>query len=980
MYKRGKPNGLGVLATKKRKTEGMYVTSAQPVGSGRKSLGVFGVGEDGEPVSHFLPMQKEINYYVDSFSREARDSIASALGEEWSGRQLLQRVTFNNVLKGLEWLLVGSGRYRADDELHNVEFWAAPGPPMIYGEAGQRPGYCLKARFHVHVSPKTPNARRSARLRELVEAAFRMEGVTSLITTGEEDSPFAQTCLRARATGWWGVELNVAPMLEVGCMDMEWTQDRTITTISVAFYAHQEARRPGAIPPRVGEVCCHTSTVFGLVGCPPPCARPGGATTLVAAMGIVLAWVPPSSRWAERCLRVASPAFSSALAIATAWGSLHRCNTAIGRRSQCGVLHATEREGRRYDKVYLVPNDAECAVCWADCERAMVGVGLFVVGAWGELRRMDAIVNHGIHCDLKCLHERAAFFGLLCDKLTISTGAETECGVTGVAVVDTHSFLRKQLSSQSVREGIVSGRPISHVLSHRGGSGSLENISLHDLGVGKLGDFTAPLGCEQMRYCMRDAMLAFGVERTTMIIQQGLTQQANMFVYMDEAWRPNYPLGNTGCWKRSLCQSARKLGYVLPTNPRCTPGAGNTQGLVLRRPGGHKGVFELDLDKAYLSVICALNICPTTKRSAVHPTVGPAGGTHVGDITIPPNRSLVIHDGEMLGFDEGGCVECRVWPTQVAYARGCPAVMPGVFTESMAQMDVFQHAARVADREGRTAQATMARVSRSTLKVTNLAYVGIQAKAGAPNSDKESAASVYAATRWFMCEAVRYVKEHFATCTTCECTHFFDGDTVETHNGCTAPARGPPLPVAYVITDSVAHVASPGDALCEVAGWVAKVVNDRLFSQLSPIRLTTDKCMRWFVHFSYPWADSFIGVPCVPAGGRASASQWIRRGKMFNAKAQRTYWPSRIRAALAVAIFTDSLADEEEATSELRRCMQGWHTERHAEEEPARGVMRDTLELVGKVAGAIEVLPGEAMVDGQSVDMLTGVITEFWVE
>jgi hypothetical protein len=303
--------------------------------------------------------------------------------------------------------------------------------------------------------------------------------------------------------------------------------------------------------------------------------------------------------------------------------------------------------------------------------------------------------------------------------------------------------------------------------------------------------------------------------------------------------------------------------------------------------------------------------------------------------------------------------------------------MPSVFTKSMGQMDAFQFQAKAADAEGNTAQAAIARASRSTIKVANLAYVGIQAKAGACDVEKECASNVYAATRWMMCEIVRYVKGHFATCCTCECTHFFDTDKVETRNACEAPVRGAPLPVAYVITDSVAHVASPGDGLCDVAEWVSTIVNDRLFSQLDPIRLTADKCMRWFVHFGYPWADSFIGIPCVPTGQCARASQWIRKGKMFNAKAQATYWPSRIRAALAVAIFTDSFADEEEAVAELGRCMRGWREDRHAENEPARGVSEDTLELLGKVAEAIETLPGEAMVDEGSVETLKETINGF---
>jgi len=162
-----------------------------------------------------------------------------------------------------------------------------------------------------------------------------------------------------------------------------------------------------------------------------------------------------------------------------------------------------------------------------------------------------------------------------------------------------------------------------------------------------------------------------------------------------------------------------------------------------------------------------------------------------------------------------------------------------------------------------------------------------------------------------------------------------------------------------------------------VAQWVSNTVNQKLFCAISPVRLTADKCMRWFVHFGYPWADSFIGVPCQPEGVTVPASQWIRKGKMFNTKSQATYWLSRVRAAVAVATFTNYLEDEKEAIKELRRCIEQWQNDVYAKDNSLAAIRQQVLETIDSIAAALQALPGEAFVDQQSVETLKEVVLGF---
>lgn len=347
------------------------------------------------------------------------------------------------------------------------------------------------------------------------------------------------------------------------------------------------------------------------------------------------------------------------------------------------------------------------------------------------------------------------------------------------------------------------------------------------------------------------------------------------------------PGGRLAYFYSSMAALARERGFVFSTSPTSAPPGHSCTGGVyfMHQPpsaySAYTGVIELDFKSHYPSSCIACNISAETRCSEDQP--------------LSHKIQDACKGGGALGEP------FRVWDTGHHYKADALGILPEMLRrlmEGRAKSCALAAEAAAAGEFGLVASANAAAAWQKLECCSALGIVGSRTEL----RDQETANDVYSAARAFLAEAVNHTAAHFATCTRCECTHWFSGDVIDkgpAGEGCDAPARGAALLLMGVVTDSLRLQLSPGDSYGDhgpkTGRWIATTLQTNCFAKHPPVSLELAGC------FTVYFANKDRSAFGIPMEGTTEPHRWLCKGRMFNSAKAAIAEVSATRASFAIA-------------------------------------------------------------------------------
>jgi hypothetical protein len=434
-------------------------------------------------------------------------------------------------------------------------------------------------------------------------------------------------------------------------------------------------------------------------------------------------------------------------------------------------------------------------------------------------------------------------------------------------------------------------------------TGRLQQLHCHDVGPVNVAKETVEL--------------LMALERVRCVVHTALTQQATSNVSASSSALANddFPSGRPTRLAFMMFRVAARKGYVYDSSVALHDADRKVRGGIYWHgvmPPMVQDTCEMDFVGHYPNTCIALNISLETRTQ-----------THASD-----GSTVRVQDARRC-LGPGNCKgpECADWETRPFHMEDTDSVyrlssascemgvLPVLLSEFIARRCASK--SKGADPRCSSREVAQHTATAQWHKEEGCSVVGVMgtSRPGANLRDFQTANDILAAARGHIAATCNLLCSQFATCLTCQRTHFWplqgsdqaDGTMAEVEVNrfpCKSPVRGKPVQLVSIVTDSVRFALSPNDriggpvGLKAVADWMTARVQSMLFSRLPPIRMGPAQVDQAYLQLS---GRSYFAMPACPVEA-SDPMQWMCKGRVGNSNSGLCAEQRLLRGALAFAV------------------------------------------------------------------------------